>query len=160
MLVGSAEECEREAKGDVQVVRLEEGCAVPGLADAHGHPLLHGRTLAEVRLGGAKSAEECVARVAKFAEFVPTGGWIRGSGWDQNAWPGRGFPDLRYTLQIKVEDCTGCELCVEVCPARSLEAAGVRAINMVPKAFAGAVDHVEDVRVQRGPLQDALLHPA
>ena len=47
---------------------------------------------------------------------------------------GRGFPNLRFTLQVAVEDCTGCELCVEVCPARSLEAAGVRAINMEPKA--------------------------
>jgi pyruvate-ferredoxin/flavodoxin oxidoreductase len=47
---------------------------------------------------------------------------------------GRGFPNLRYTLQVAVEDCTGCELCVEVCPARSLEAAGLRAINMEPKA--------------------------
>jgi pyruvate-ferredoxin/flavodoxin oxidoreductase len=47
---------------------------------------------------------------------------------------GRGFPTLRYTLQVAVEDCTGCELCVEACPARSLEAAGVRAINMEPKA--------------------------
>ncbi len=47
---------------------------------------------------------------------------------------GRGFPNLRFTLQVSVEDCTGCELCVEVCPARSLEAAGVRAINMEPKA--------------------------
>jgi pyruvate-ferredoxin/flavodoxin oxidoreductase len=47
---------------------------------------------------------------------------------------GRGFPNLRYTLQVSVEDCTGCELCVEACPARSLEAAGVRAINMHAKA--------------------------
>jgi len=47
---------------------------------------------------------------------------------------GRGFPNLRYTLQVAVEDCTGCALCVEACPARSLEAAGVRAINMAPKA--------------------------
>jgi pyruvate-ferredoxin/flavodoxin oxidoreductase len=47
---------------------------------------------------------------------------------------GRGFPNLRFTLQIGVEDCTGCELCVEACPARSLEAAGVRAINMEAKA--------------------------
>jgi pyruvate-ferredoxin/flavodoxin oxidoreductase len=47
---------------------------------------------------------------------------------------GRGFPNLRYTLQVAVEDCTGCELCVEACPVRSPEAAGVRAINMAPKA--------------------------
>ena len=42
----------------------------------------------------------------------------------------RGFPDTRYTLQIYVEDCTGCSLCVEVCPAKSKEEAGKKAINM------------------------------
>jgi pyruvate-ferredoxin/flavodoxin oxidoreductase len=47
---------------------------------------------------------------------------------------GRGFPNLRYTLQVAVEDCTGCELCVEACPVRSPEAAGIRAINMEAKA--------------------------
>jgi pyruvate-ferredoxin/flavodoxin oxidoreductase len=47
---------------------------------------------------------------------------------------GRGFPNLRFTLQVSVEDCTGCELCVEACPARSLESAGVRAINMEARA--------------------------
>ena len=33
----------------------------------------------------------------------------------------RGFPDIRYTLQVYLEDCTGCSLCVEVCPAKSKE---------------------------------------
>jgi pyruvate-ferredoxin/flavodoxin oxidoreductase len=47
---------------------------------------------------------------------------------------GRGFPNLRFTLQVAVEDCTGCELCVETCPAKSLESAGTRAINMTAKA--------------------------
>ncbi len=47
---------------------------------------------------------------------------------------GRGVPNLRYTLQVAVEDCTGCELCVEACPVRSPEAAGIRAINMEAKA--------------------------
>jgi pyruvate-ferredoxin/flavodoxin oxidoreductase len=42
----------------------------------------------------------------------------------------RGFPDTRYTLQIYVEDCTGCGLCVEVCPAKSKEETGKKAINM------------------------------
>jgi pyruvate-ferredoxin/flavodoxin oxidoreductase len=45
----------------------------------------------------------------------------------------RGFPDTRYTLQVYAEDCTGCALCVEVCPARSPERSDVKAINMHPK---------------------------
>jgi predicted amidohydrolase YtcJ len=91
--VGTRAECEQMAGNDVQFVELGEGCAVPGLADAHGHPLLHGRNLAEVRLGGAASEQECVERVARFSQFVPSGQWIRGNGWDQNLWPGRAFPD-------------------------------------------------------------------
>jgi pyruvate-ferredoxin/flavodoxin oxidoreductase len=45
----------------------------------------------------------------------------------------RGFPETRYTLQVYTEDCTGCGLCVEVCPAKSLQQSGVKAINMQPK---------------------------
>jgi pyruvate-ferredoxin/flavodoxin oxidoreductase len=45
----------------------------------------------------------------------------------------RGFPETRYTLQVYLEDCTGCALCVEVCPAKSKEAAGQKAINMAVK---------------------------
>ena len=45
----------------------------------------------------------------------------------------RGFPETRYTLQVYVEDCTGCALCVEVCPVRSKEETGRRAINMADK---------------------------
>jgi pyruvate-ferredoxin/flavodoxin oxidoreductase len=47
---------------------------------------------------------------------------------------GRGFPNLRFTLQVAVEDCTGCELCVEICPVRADGPGDVRAINMAPKA--------------------------
>ena len=35
-----------------------------------------------------------------------------------------------YTLQVSVEDCTGCNLCVEYCPVESKEHAGYKAINM------------------------------
>lgn len=45
----------------------------------------------------------------------------------------REFPDKLYTLQVSVEDCTGCQLCVEVCPAKNKTAVGRKAINMEPQ---------------------------
>ena len=45
----------------------------------------------------------------------------------------RGFPDGRYSLQFYIEDCTGCGVCVENCPARSPTDSNVRAINMGDK---------------------------
>ncbi|MGV3528259.1 MAG: pyruvate:ferredoxin (flavodoxin) oxidoreductase [Flavisolibacter sp.] len=35
-----------------------------------------------------------------------------------------------YTLQVSVEDCTGCNLCYEVCPVESKTEPGHKAINM------------------------------
>jgi pyruvate-ferredoxin/flavodoxin oxidoreductase len=45
---------------------------------------------------------------------------------------GRPFDEKResYILQISPEDCTGCDLCVAVCPAESKEIADFKAINM------------------------------
>ena len=37
---------------------------------------------------------------------------------------------LNYTLQVAVEDCTGCGICVDVCPVRSKSEARLKAINM------------------------------
>src|SRR5271167_1382046 len=45
----------------------------------------------------------------------------------------REFTDLQYTLQVAPEDCTGCGLCVAVCPAKSKSEAKHRAINMEPQ---------------------------
>ncbi|MBE7434514.1 MAG: pyruvate:ferredoxin (flavodoxin) oxidoreductase [Anaerolineales bacterium] len=39
-------------------------------------------------------------------------------------------PGYSYTLQVAPEDCTGCTLCVEVCPVKDKTAVGRRAINM------------------------------
>jgi pyruvate-ferredoxin/flavodoxin oxidoreductase len=46
----------------------------------------------------------------------------------------RGYPEARFTLQFYFEDCTGCGLCVEACPAVSPREAGVKAINMADKS--------------------------
>jgi len=37
---------------------------------------------------------------------------------------------LYYSLQVAVEDCTGCGLCVDVCPAKNKKETKLKAINM------------------------------
>jgi pyruvate-ferredoxin/flavodoxin oxidoreductase len=39
----------------------------------------------------------------------------------------------QYLLQVSVEDCTGCALCVEVCPAKDKSRVERKAINMQPQ---------------------------
>ncbi len=43
-----------------------------------------------------------------------------------------GLPDSRYTLQVYIEDCTGCGLCVESCPVKPIGQPSRRAINLEP----------------------------
>ncbi len=38
--------------------------------------------------------------------------------------------DMLYALQVAVEDCTGCALCVDVCPAKNKTETRLKAINM------------------------------
>ncbi len=38
----------------------------------------------------------------------------------------------QYSLQVSVEDCTGCTLCVEACPAKDKTQVGRKALNMAP----------------------------
>jgi pyruvate-ferredoxin/flavodoxin oxidoreductase len=47
----------------------------------------------------------------------------------------RGFPEMRYVLQVYPDDCTGCNLCVDACPVREVDQNGeeVRALRLVEK---------------------------
>jgi pyruvate-ferredoxin/flavodoxin oxidoreductase len=45
----------------------------------------------------------------------------------------RELPDKMYTLQVAVEDCTGCQLCVEVCPAKDKKDPSRKSLNMRPQ---------------------------
>ncbi len=46
---------------------------------------------------------------------------------------GKEFKDFAYTIQVAVEDCTGCELCYEVCPAKNKKEPKFKALNMAPQ---------------------------
>ncbi len=46
---------------------------------------------------------------------------------------GRKFKGMKYTIQVAPEDCVGCMLCVEVCPAHDKENPERKALNMHPQ---------------------------
>jgi pyruvate-ferredoxin/flavodoxin oxidoreductase len=49
----------------------------------------------------------------------------------------RGFPEMRYVLQVYPDDCTGCNLCVDACPVRETDEQGeeVRALRLVERTL-------------------------
>lgn len=48
----------------------------------------------------------------------------------------RGFPETRYSLQVYFEDCTGCNLCAQVCPVIIPAEGNRKAINLGAKPAA------------------------
>jgi len=43
------------------------------------------------------------------------------------------IPGMAFTIQVAPEDCTGCGLCVEACPAKDKKEVGRKAINLAPQ---------------------------
>ncbi|MFL5735147.1 MAG: pyruvate:ferredoxin (flavodoxin) oxidoreductase [Chloroflexia bacterium] len=54
--------------------------------------------------------------------------WARDKEWQK----------LQYTIQVSPEDCTGCGICVDVCPAKNKRETRLKAINMEPLYDEGA----------------------
>ncbi len=67
-------------------VDLGGRCVLPGFNDAHVHFPTWSVARREIRLEGARSLEEAVARVAEAAAFVHPGRWLRGFGWRSGEW--------------------------------------------------------------------------
>ncbi|HEY7182073.1 MAG TPA: thiamine pyrophosphate-dependent enzyme, partial [Blastocatellia bacterium] len=45
----------------------------------------------------------------------------------------REWQGMKYTIQVAPEDCTGCGVCVDVCPAKNKSQTRLKAINMAPQ---------------------------
>ncbi len=45
----------------------------------------------------------------------------------------RDLAGMKYTVQVAPEDCTGCNLCVNACPAKDKSEPRIKAINMAPQ---------------------------
>ena len=56
-------------------------------------------------------------------------------------WKGKEWPEHLMSIQVAPDDCTGCGVCVDICPAHSKEVVKHKAINMQPK-----LDHLDRQR--------------
>jgi len=54
-------------------------------------------------------------------------------GWVGVDYRGKEYPGQKFTVQVFPDDCTGCGLCVDVCPAKSKQQVKHKAIDMEPK---------------------------
>lgn len=64
---------------------------------------------------------------ASFLKNAPVGFSAKGA-------KGKNFGENEvFTISVSIEDCTGCALCVEVCPAKNKSQTNLKAINMVPQ---------------------------
>ncbi len=43
------------------------------------------------------------------------------------------FTNEKFTIQVAAEDCTGCGICVDICPAKNKSMPSKKAINMAPQ---------------------------
>lgn len=66
-------------------------------------------------------------------------------------WRDKERPDHLLTIQVAPDDCTGCGVCVDVCPAKSKTAADHKAIDMLP--------YREHVDVERTAFETFLKLP-
>jgi pyruvate-ferredoxin/flavodoxin oxidoreductase len=64
-------------------------------------------------------------------------------GFQSNDYRGPEFKGWKYTIQVAPEDCTGCNLCVVVCPAKDKANPRHKAINMTPLLSAAGVGNGE-----------------
>ncbi|HET8527186.1 MAG TPA: pyruvate:ferredoxin (flavodoxin) oxidoreductase [Actinomycetota bacterium] len=81
----------------------------------------------------AKCALVCPHAAIRMKVFEPIAADHAPTTFRHKEWRDREDPGKWMTIQVVPDDCTGCGVCVDVCPARSKEVAKHKAIDMEPK---------------------------
>ncbi|MEQ1788512.1 MAG: 2-oxoacid:acceptor oxidoreductase family protein, partial [Acidimicrobiales bacterium] len=97
----------------------------------------------EICIDCAKCVVSCPHTAIQMKVYDPPMADGAPDGFLHKAFRSRDLPDHLLTIQVAPDDCTGCGVCVDVCPAKSKEHASHKALNMVP---ASAVRDVERPR--------------
>jgi pyruvate-ferredoxin/flavodoxin oxidoreductase len=81
----------------------------------------------------AKCALVCPHAAIRMKVFPPEALAGAPDGFLSKEWKDRHLPGMLMTIQVAPDDCTGCGICVETCPAHSKEEVKHRSINLEPK---------------------------
>jgi pyruvate-ferredoxin/flavodoxin oxidoreductase len=92
----------------------------------------------EICIDCARCALVCPHAAIRLKVYDPSAVADAPDSFQSKPWKGRDFEGMNTTIQVAPEDCTGCMVCVNVCPAKSKEEVKHKAINMAPK-----MDHLE-----------------
>ncbi|HEX6145237.1 MAG TPA: pyruvate:ferredoxin (flavodoxin) oxidoreductase, partial [Acidimicrobiia bacterium] len=87
----------------------------------------------------ARCALVCPHAAIRIKAFDPAAPIPEGFVWKESAT--KDLEGWRIVVQVAPDDCTGCGVCVDVCPAKSKEMVKHKAINMLPK-----LDHLDRER--------------
>lgn len=88
----------------------------------------------EICIQCGKCAMVCPHAVIRIKAYQPAA--LEGAPETFKAVPARDteWSGLQYTIQVSPEDCTGCGICVDVCPAKNKSALNLKALNMRPQS--------------------------
>jgi pyruvate-ferredoxin/flavodoxin oxidoreductase len=89
----------------------------------------------------AKCALVCPHAAIRMKVYEPIAADHAPETFQHKEWRDRDNPGMWMTIQVAPDDCTGCGVCVDVCPARSKEVVKHKAIDMEPK-----LEHLEAER--------------
>jgi pyruvate-ferredoxin/flavodoxin oxidoreductase len=79
-----------------------------------------------------KCAIVCPHSTIRMKVFAPEALQGAPEGFASKDFRSRDLPGMKLTIQVAPDDCTGCGVCVEVCPAHSKQEVKHKAINMTP----------------------------
>ncbi|MGJ7910777.1 amidohydrolase [Neobacillus sp. LXY-1] len=103
MAIGSKEEMEYFAAEHTKNYHFNDQLIMPGFHDFHLHIMQGAVSLKSVNLFAARSEEEALQMINKFAQSNPENPWVIGFTWDASYWDTQQLPD-RYSLDQIIPD--------------------------------------------------------
>ena len=138
-----------------QVVDLKGRMLMPGMQDAHIHPISGGIEASACDLNGKRSAEEYLAAIKAYADAYPEEPWILGGGWLMSAF-GPGAMPAKELLDAVVSDrpvyLTSTDGHTTWVNSKALEIAGIT--GETPDPADGRIDRDPKTGEAIGSLQE------